>query len=133
MGGLEAQSPSRLSSTNIVLKTCESLAKSVFKWLKQELTRTAVRMAGAYLARGAFITMKGRLDPDAYGGAPLLGLNGAVTIAHGSAREAAIMNALRMTTEAVNHSLNKHILTEVARANATLQSLSNPTPAPISQ
>lgn len=106
---------------NIVLKTCESLAKGVFKWLKQELTQNPVRKAGAYLAKGAFVTMKKRLDPDAYGGAPLLGLNGAVTIAHGSARETAIMNAIRMTTEAVQHGLNEHILEAVAKANTTLQ------------
>src|SRR6185369_432825 len=77
---------------NIVLKTCESLATAIFDWLKRELTKNPVRKAGAYLAREAFRTIKRRMDPDAYGGAPLLGLNGNVMIAHGSSRERAILN-----------------------------------------
>lgn len=106
---------------NVVLKTCESLATGVFQWLKRELTLTPVRKAGAWIARGAFKTLKRRLDPDTYGGAPLLGLNGSVTIAHGSAKERAICNAIRITTEAVQHGLNGHIAEAMARASASLE------------
>ena len=35
------------------------------------------------------------MDRDSYGGAPLLGLNGTVIKAHGSARPIAIKNSLR--------------------------------------
>jgi len=115
---------------NVVLKTCESLAKGVFQWLKRELTATPVRKAGAWLARGAFRSLKTRLDADARGGAPLLGLNGAVTIAHGSARERAICNAVRITTEAVQHELNRHICDAVARAAKALESEPAGSPVP---
>jgi phosphate acyltransferase len=103
---------------NVVLKTCESLAMSLIAWLKLELTHSPIRKLGAILARGAFRTLKRRLDPDNYGGAPLLGLNGNVMIAHGSAREGAIMNAIRLAAEATQHNINQVIVKEVAAAKA---------------
>jgi len=105
---------------NIVLKTCESLATAIFDWLKRELTKNPVRKAGAYLAREAFRTIKRRMDPDAYGGAPLLGLNGNVMIAHGSSRDRAILNAIRLATEAVQNHVNEAITRRVAAANERL-------------
>jgi glycerol-3-phosphate acyltransferase PlsX len=106
---------------NIVLKTCESLANTIFDWLKSELTKTLVRQAGAYLARAAFRTIKRRVDPDTYGGAPLLGLNGNVMIAHGSSRERAITNAIRIAAEAVVHHINRLITEKVAETSDRLQ------------
>ncbi|MBI3414554.1 MAG: phosphate acyltransferase PlsX [Verrucomicrobia bacterium] len=105
---------------NVVLKTCESLATGMFGWLKQELTKTPLRKAGAFLAREAFRTIKRRMDPDAHGGAPLLGLNGHVVIAHGSAREQAIKNAIRMASESVQHRINEIISRQVAQAGELL-------------
>ena len=72
---------------------------------------------GAYLAKNAFHAIKRRMDPEVYGGAPLLGLNGMVIKAHGSARERAITNAIRVTTEALQHQVNQIIAREIARAN----------------
>jgi glycerol-3-phosphate acyltransferase PlsX len=60
------------------------------------------------------------MDPDSYGGAPLLGLNGNVMKAHGSARERAIMNALRITTETIAHNINRCITEELAAAQECL-------------
>lgn len=105
---------------NIVLKTCESMGKAILKNLKQELTATAVRKLGAWLLRGAFLDLKQRMDPDLYGGAPLLGLNGTVIKAHGSAKEKAIMNAIRVATETIHHHLNEVITREIAVANQRL-------------
>ena len=105
---------------NVVLKTCESLAMSVFGWLKEELRRNPVRAAGAWLAREAFRSIKRRLDSDTYGGAPLLGLNGHVTIAHGSASERAIQNAIKYTSRAVRARVDQLIAREIAQANERL-------------
>jgi glycerol-3-phosphate acyltransferase PlsX len=60
------------------------------------------------------------MDPDAYGGAPLLGLNGNVMIAHGSSRDRAILNAIRLATEAVQNHVNEAITRRVAAANERL-------------
>ena len=105
---------------NIVLKTVESFAKGLVSWLQEELLQNPVRMFGAYLARNALRTIKRRMDPDAYGGAPVLGLNGNVMKAHGSARERAIMNAIRVTMDAVQNKINQVIQTEIECANQRL-------------
>jgi len=69
------------------------------------------------LAKGAFQTIRRRMDPEVHGGAPLLGFNGMVFKAHASARERAVASALRITAEAVQHHVNEIIAVEIARAN----------------
>jgi glycerol-3-phosphate acyltransferase PlsX len=105
---------------NIVLKTCESLAVSIFTMLKRELTANPQRQLGALLVQNAFRTIKRRMDPEVAGGAPLLGFNGAVLKAHGSARERAIASAIRVTTETLQHQVNQIIAQQIARANERL-------------
>jgi glycerol-3-phosphate acyltransferase PlsX len=61
------------------------------------------------------------MDPEVYGGAPLLGFNGLVFKAHASARERAVASALHVTAEAVQHHVNELIAREIARANETLE------------
>jgi glycerol-3-phosphate acyltransferase PlsX len=104
---------------NVILKTCESVAGAVFTWLKHELTRNAVRMAGAYLARNAFRTIKKKLNYEEYGGMPLLGVNGICIIAHGASTPLAIKNALRVAAESIEHQVNPHIVEEVRRYHET--------------
>jgi glycerol-3-phosphate acyltransferase PlsX len=105
---------------NIVLKTCESLALGMFSMLKHELTANPRRQLGALLAQNAFRAIRRRMDPEVYGGAPLLGFNGTVMKAHGSARERAIANAIRITTENLQHQVNQRIGREIAKANERL-------------
>jgi glycerol-3-phosphate acyltransferase PlsX len=101
---------------NIVLKTLESFAKGLAGWLRDEITANPKRMLGALLLKGALRTIKRRTDPDTHGGAPLLGLNGIVFKAHGSARERAIMNGIGQAVLAVEHHINDIIRDEAARA-----------------
>ncbi len=105
---------------NIVLKTSESLAVAMFSMLKRELVRNPKRQIGAYLAKNAFQAIRRRMDPEVYGGAPLLGFNGMVFKAHGSARERAIASALRVTADAVQHHVNEIIAREIVSANEKL-------------
>jgi phosphate acyltransferase len=105
---------------NIVLKTAESLAVAMFSMLKRELMRNPKRQIGAYLAKNAFHAIRRRMDPEVYGGAPLLGFNGMVFKAHGSARERAIASALRVTAEAVQLRVNEIIARDIKRANERL-------------
>jgi glycerol-3-phosphate acyltransferase PlsX len=102
---------------NIVLKTCESMAVGIFTMLKRELTSSPHRQLGALLAQNAFRAIKKRLDPEVYGGAPLLGFNGSVMKAHGSARERAVANAIAVTARNLKHQVSQTIATEIARAN----------------
>ncbi len=111
---------------NIVLKSCESLALAMFAMLKHELTASARRKLGALLAQNAFRAIRRRMDPDSYGGAPLLGFNGTVFKAHGSARERAITSALRVTTEMHQHQVNQLICQQIAEANEHLATADRP-------
>ena len=105
---------------NIVLKTLESFFKGLGGWLRTEINKNPKRKIGAWLAKNAFRAIVRRLDSDGRGGAPLLGLNGTIVKAHGSARERAIMNAILMSAEAVRHHINDTIQAEVAQAAARL-------------
>lgn len=100
---------------NIVLKCCEGLAGGLFEWLREELSRNAKRKIGAFLARNAFRAIKRRVDPESHGGAPLLGLNGNVIIAHGSSGAQAIQHAIEQAAVTVRTQLSTTIASEVAQ------------------
>ena len=105
---------------NVVLKTCESMSKTIGRLLKNEVKANPLRMLGGALAGGAFKALKHRLDPEVYGGAALLGLNGIVIKAHGSSRERAIASAVRVAAQEIQHDLNHVLADHIARANAKL-------------
>ncbi len=105
---------------NVVLKTCEAIAKAIFHWLKSELMKSPIRMAGAWLAKDAFRSIKNKTNADEYGGMPLLGVNGNCIIAHGGSSPIAVKNAIRVGAESIRHEINPHIIEEVARYNEIL-------------
>ncbi|HTR41616.1 MAG TPA: phosphate acyltransferase PlsX [Pseudomonadales bacterium] len=109
---------------NVVLKTSESLAVAMFTMLKRELMNNPKRQIGAYLAKNAFHAIRNRMDPEVYGGAPLLGFNGMVFKAHASARERAVASAIRVTAESLQHHVNEMIASEIAKANEKLDGIS---------
>ena len=99
---------------NVALKVSEGLAEAVVHTLKEAMMATAIRKAGAFLARGAFRDFKKRVDVDEYGGAPLLGLNGLCMICHGRASAKAIRNAIRVTKQFVEGGINERIASELS-------------------
>jgi len=105
---------------NIVLKTAESLGYAIKNLLKTELTSSPIRQLGATLAKGGLVKLKQRMDPEVYGGAVLLGLNGIVIKAHGSSRERAIANSIRVATEEISHGVNQIISDQITAANKRL-------------
>ncbi|MFO1513237.1 MAG: phosphate acyltransferase PlsX [Verrucomicrobiota bacterium] len=105
---------------NIVLKTCESLSKTIGRLLKNEVKANPVRALGGALATGAFDALKRRLDPEVYGGAAVLGVNGIVIKAHGSSRELAFASALRVTADEIGHGIKQTIAADISRANERL-------------
>ncbi len=79
---------------NVALKVAEGMGALVTQLLKDELTRSLRRKVLAALLRPAFRAVRARLDPSEIGGAPLLGVEGMVIIAHGGSDAKAIMNAV---------------------------------------
>jgi len=114
---------------NAVLKAAESTARLVGRWLKDEIKKNPIRMLGALLADGAFKALKERADPDTYGGAVLLGINGICIKAHGASSPKAIKNSIRMATEFVECHFNEHIVDDIKRLNDKLQQNNPPQPA----
>ena len=106
---------------NVILKTCESLAHAIGLWLKQEFKATPFRMAAALCLKGAFADMKRKVDPSAYGGAPLLGVNGVSIIGHGSSNATAVFNGIRVSAEAISHNINQGISDVLARVAPLVQ------------
>ena len=102
---------------NTLLKTWESLSKFITTMLREELKTNPLRMAGALLAKGAFDSLKARMNPDRYGGAPLLGVRGNILKAHGSSNRHAIASAIRAAGKIIHQDLYHHIEKDVARAN----------------
>lgn len=98
---------------NVVLKTAEATAAAVFRWLKRELTKTPIRIFGAWVARNAFRAIRNRTNYETYGGSPLLGVNGICIIAHGSSSPLAIKNALRVAVEFIEQRINPRIVEEL--------------------
>lgn len=115
---------------NIALK----LAEAALATWPRLLGRPLAELDRARAARGeaaitdviapALQTVARQVDPDAYGGAPLLGVDGAVMICHGAAGPVALLNALltahrfaeRSLTEAIGQALEDHAeLFELAR------------------
>jgi glycerol-3-phosphate acyltransferase PlsX len=90
---------------NVALKTLEGTIRSVLEALRAEIRASVAGKLGAMLIRPATRGLRGRLDPDTYGGGYLLGLNGLVVVAHGSSSSRAMANAVRMAARGVEHRL----------------------------
>ncbi len=99
---------------NVFLKVTEGFADAASELLKRELKQSSfVTKFGALLALPAFKTIKKKTDATEYGGAPLMGVDGSVIIAHGASNDKAIKNAIRAAAENVNHDVNVHVVEEL--------------------
>lgn len=99
---------------NVLLKVTEGLADAAKKMIKRELKESSMlTKIGALMTVPTFNTIKKRVDATEYGGAPLLGVDGSVIIAHGSSNSKAIMNAVRVAGEFVSHKVNTHVVEEL--------------------
>ena len=108
---------------NAVLKTAESLVHAISYFLKKECFKGPSRIMGAILLKGAFKSLKQQLDPDIYGGAPLLGVPGAVIITHGSSSHKAIYHAVRVGANAARHDVSGLIAHDIEEYESTRKTL----------
>jgi glycerol-3-phosphate acyltransferase PlsX len=94
---------------NAILKSAEAVAEMTFKTIKNIILSKFIYKIGALLMKGGLRSLKDKYDYSAYGGAPLLGLNGVSIICHGRSNPTAIKNAVRVAREFVEHEANAHI------------------------
>ena len=82
---------------NVCLKTIEGTAKVLFGELKTIMKSSALTKLGALTMKDGLKGLLARIDPDAVGGAPLLGVAGACVVGHGSSGPRAIKNGIALT------------------------------------
>jgi len=80
---------------NVLLKTTEGVAMTLFKLLKDEFMKSLKTKLGAMLLMDSLKNIKKSFDYTEVGGAPFLGINGIMIKAHGSSDAKAIKNAIR--------------------------------------
>ena len=82
---------------NIILKVAEGFGEMVVSMLMDEARQSPMYGAGLLMAKGAFRNLRNKVDYSEYGGAPLLGVNGACLIGHGRSSAKAIRNAIQFS------------------------------------
>jgi glycerol-3-phosphate acyltransferase PlsX len=96
---------------NVVLKTCEGVFEFIMKMTFQEvLGALDVERDKAQVALQNLVN---RYDYSAFGGAPLLGIDGICIICHGSSGDRAIKNALGVAARYARTQLNQIIVEEL--------------------
>ena len=103
---------------NVILKTSESVAHAIGKWLRRELTKNPLRLLGSLLLSGGLRALKRKTSQKTYGGAPLLGVNGICIIGHGSSDQIAAKNGILQAVRAVELHVNESILDGVRKCAA---------------
>lgn len=93
-------------SGNVGLKIAEATGRLIGGWLKDAIADGSLASKlGALLMRSAFSELRAMLDPDTYGAAPLLGVQGVAFICHGGSSSAAIGRALELAARSVHDDL----------------------------
>ncbi|MCX4244662.1 phosphate acyltransferase PlsX [Paraliomyxa miuraensis] len=100
---------------NVALKIAEATGRLIGHWIRGAVRGGPRRLLGAALLRPAFDELRDKLDPDTYGSAPLLGVDGSAFICHGGASGFAIGNAIRLAERSVAEALTPRITEALAR------------------
>lgn len=108
---------------NVCLKTIEGTSKTLFGALKGIMLSTPLTKLGALAIKGGLKQLMVRVSPDTYGGAPLLGVKGALLVGHGSSNSLAVKNGV-LTTASIARAGVSEIIAQTAtsvRVSATME------------
>ena len=94
---------------NIFLKAVEGGVAGVTSLLRRLIKRSLRAKLGSLFLRPVFSALRERLSYQRHGGAPLLGVNGTVLIAHGRSDAAAIAGAIEIARRVVATGLNRRL------------------------
>lgn len=101
---------------NMVLKTIEGTAGTLFTMLKEAFFASTKTKIAAAMMKPGLKSLKTKMDYTEYGGAALFGLQAPVIKAHGSSNAKAIFSAIRQASIMVEH----NVCETIARTIATL-------------
>ena len=108
---------------NVTLKTLEGTARAVADAVRAAARSGPLASAGGLLLRPALGGLRRSMDPNAVGGAILLGLRGVAVVAHGSSNPEGIANAIRLADRAVRERAVERTGELLAAAGATRDAL----------
>ncbi|NNF04094.1 MAG: phosphate acyltransferase PlsX [Rhodothermales bacterium] len=94
---------------NTLLKFGESVASALPQMLGQEMRRLGMSEDEQAIVARAFAGVRARFDYEEFGGAPLLGVNGAVLIGHGGSGEQAFANMVHAAVELIRENVTESI------------------------
>ena len=104
---------------NVCLKTIEGTAKQLFRAIKGIMKQSVATKLGSLALAKGLRSLKDSIDPDTFGGAPLLGVKGACIIGHGSSSDIAIRNGISITAQVVRSGLVQRISAWAASQKAS--------------
>lgn len=99
---------------NVVLKTLEGGMKTVVQALLDAFGSDPSYQPHADALMPALLPLYQSLDPETYGGAILLGVDGVCIISHGSSSERAMLNGIQVAREMVEADIVGEIRTAIA-------------------
>lgn len=94
---------------NVMMKTAEAVASYMSDTIRKYIMAGTLTKIGGALARPAFKRVRDQLNPDEVGGAPLLGVNGVVIIAHGRSNAYAMQQAIGQARRVVERGIVRAI------------------------
>jgi glycerol-3-phosphate acyltransferase PlsX len=100
---------------NVMMKTAEAVAGYMSDTIRKYIMAGALTKIGGALARPAFKRVRDQLNPDEVGGAPLLGVDGVVIIAHGRSNAHAIRQAIGQARRVAERGIVQAIAAGVQR------------------
>jgi glycerol-3-phosphate acyltransferase PlsX len=103
---------------NIALKTAEGTAKQMGQYLREALGRTLVSRIGCFLARGALLAIKEKMDPRKINGGVFLGLEGIVIKSHGGSDVVGTAGAIGIGRAMARNELLSKVRTQLDLAHS---------------
>ena len=109
-------------SGNVALKSMEGISRLIADFLGEEYRRGVLSKLAALASFGVLKRFRQRVDPRAYNGASLLGLNGIVIKSHGGADAMSLANAIHIAvlesqarvTESIRDQVEAHLIPDAA-------------------
>jgi glycerol-3-phosphate acyltransferase PlsX len=90
---------------NVALKLMEGTASTVTGAIRDAIKSSPISAIGGLLIRGRLQKLREQIDPNASGGAILLGVRKPVVIAHGKSSAEGIANAVRLAQRALDEQM----------------------------
>ena len=105
-------------SGNVFLKSSEGMSLAITGLLKQKLTESLFAKVGAVFAGSKLKDIKTTFGYEDAGGAPILGLKGAVLKIHGNSKDTEVYYAIHRAVDYVNNDITGMIEEAISRNEA---------------